>query len=61
MQGAVCELLHLPLLPPSPHQPGRQQGADISTASAVWLLRGAAFEALENTPRAISCYKAALR
>jgi hypothetical protein len=39
----------------------RQPGYDISTYAAVCLLRGRAFEALENRQRAITCYTAALQ
>jgi hypothetical protein len=39
----------------------RQPGYDISTYAAVCLLRGRAFEALENRQRAIACYTAALQ
>jgi len=39
----------------------RQPGYDISTYAAVCLLRGKAFEALENRQRAITCYTAALQ
>jgi hypothetical protein len=38
-----------------------QQGLDISTYAAVCLLRGKAFEALDNRQRAIACYSAALQ
>jgi hypothetical protein len=39
----------------------RTPGFDISTYAAVCLLRGRAFEALENRQRAIGCYIAALQ
>jgi hypothetical protein len=58
-------LLLLPLTCPC-HGPAaqseqRQPGYDISTYAAVCLLRGRAFEALENRQRAIACYTAALQ
>jgi hypothetical protein len=58
-------------LPPTPRKtPGARQGLEGGEASAgsgihflaaILLLRGHAYEALENHARALGCYKAALR
>eukprot|EP00882_Tetradesmus_deserticola_P033005 GHRQ01037665.1.p1 GENE.GHRQ01037665.1~~GHRQ01037665.1.p1 ORF type:complete len:203 (+),score=102.44 GHRQ01037665.1:444-1052(+) len=41
-------------------QQQRQPGLDVSTYAAVCLLRGKAFEALDNRQRAIACFTSAL-
>uniref|UniRef100_A0A383WBY8 Uncharacterized protein n=1 Tax=Tetradesmus obliquus TaxID=3088 RepID=A0A383WBY8_TETOB len=41
-------------------QQQRQPGLDVSTYAAICLLRGKAFEALDNRQRAIACYTSAL-
>jgi hypothetical protein len=42
-------------------QQQRHSGLDVSTYAAVCLLRGKAFEALDNRQRAIACYTSALQ
>ncbi|KAF8071217.1 APC6 [Scenedesmus sp. PABB004] len=46
---------------PTADEQGRSQGHDVAAAAAVCLLRGKAYEALENRQRAIASYKAALQ
>jgi hypothetical protein len=42
-------------------QQQRLPGLDVSTYAAICLLRGKAFEALDNRQRAIACYTSALQ
>jgi hypothetical protein len=42
-------------------QQHRHPGLDVSTYAAICLVRGQAFEALDNRQRAISCYTSALQ
>ena len=46
------------------HVQGQDQkdaGERVSLKAAMWLLRGQGYEALENQPRALRWYKAALQ